>query len=552
LACPLAVAVEDAGLRVGYLDFAPGSTEQLVWNEVPRADFYGLYRGRLGTGGLFVPYNHLCRATELADASAKDPDVPMPGTGFYYLATGLRKGSTPEQMDWGPVGSPSLPRPEGDLPCGRRIFLDPEATGGGTGLSWTDAHTTLADADAHPSPSDRSLEIWMTGSVHESLTVSRGHMVFYGGFLGTEKYPWERAPHGQPFLWTAASDQDLFALPNWWLCEEVTYVFDGIDFRGGRHAVFSLVSGGLFAIERSLFREQSGDAAQFDPPTDYLCGTDVFLDDSRFVAGGTEPLLNVRIEGGEVFDVRVHRSRFEGSGGRLVTVATRDGIFETKGRFEMLGCHLEGGDPAIDIVSESWEREKCWVEIALASNLVARPAGDAISIDVRAGKGDCRVEGEISHNTITDATGSGVVCTLSTDGGTGICTPELRSNLITFAGKYGVAEPDDSAAGLSGDFPMIGNDLYGNGTMYLDEGTTPLSSISEVNALLGNTGNLSEDPLYADRPGGDFHLSPASPVIDACMKPASDWIVIDMDAEARTGAGGGTGAVRPDIGADEH
>ena len=66
-----------------------------------------------------------------------------------------------------------------------------------------------------------------------------------------------------------------------------------------------------------------------------------------------------------------------------------------------------------------------------------------------------------------------------------------------------------------------------------------------VGLFPGNPGNLSVDPLFADAPNGDYHLSRSSPLIDAGDPFAATGGVIDID--------GGNRLVGPrvDIGADE-
>ncbi len=54
---------------------------------------------------------------------------------------------------------------------------------------------------------------------------------------------------------------------------------------------------------------------------------------------------------------------------------------------------------------------------------------------------------------------------------------------------------------------VVGNGLFGNTALYVDEGLAELTLIEEVNALDGARHNFDEDPLYKDRAAQDYHLS---------------------------------------------
>lgn len=67
----------------------------------------------------------------------------------------------------------------------------------------------------------------------------------------------------------------------------------------------------------------------------------------------------------------------------------------------------------------------------------------------------------------------------------------------------------------------------------------------------GLNGNISGDPLFSSPAGGDYHLRPGSPAIDAGFLPAVGEPAVDIDGGPRVVDGNGDGVAVLDIGADE-
>jgi len=118
--------------------------------------------------------------------------------------------------------------------------------------------------------------------------------------------------------------------------------------------------------------------------------------------------------------------------------------------------------------------------------------------------------------------------------GTGV---RLRNNIVVGGScflNFAVAEETAGNAAAT----LTNNDLTsGSGVLYLDEGTTVVTTISSVNALVNALGNFSLDPLLTS----DGHLQAGSPCIDAGVIDGAP--VDDIDSETRTAI--------PDVGADE-
>jgi parallel beta-helix repeat protein len=96
-------------------------------------------------------------------------------------------------------------------------------------------------------------------------------------------------------------------------------------------------------------------------------------------------------------------------------------------------------------------------------------------------------------------------------------TAMLTNNLVAFNGAAGLDQPYFGAISA-----FSHNDVYGN--MGGDtSGYTPP----------GGQGNSSVDPLFVNRGGGNFHLMPGSPCVDAGDDPAVTAGEMDLDGKPR-------------------
>jgi len=140
----------------------------------------------------------------------------------------------------------------------------------------------------------------------------------------------------------------------------------------------------------------------------------------------------------------------------------------------------------------------------------------------------------------------------------------VNNTVVDNVGSVGTALFAD---GFDGAARVANNILVGAGTTVVecDESNDPNPPIIESNDvvhtsggaryggicgdLTGTNGNVSLAPGFVDAPAGDYHLSPASPLIDRGTNvgvPAAD-----LDGEVRTIDGDGDGVPETDIGADE-
>lgn len=119
----------------------------------------------------------------------------------------------------------------------------------------------------------------------------------------------------------------------------------------------------------------------------------------------------------------------------------------------------------------------------------------------------CSSSSPLSNNTIAGnaAPSAGGICCVSS-------SPALSNNIVA---------SNSSGIYRSGGTPTLrSNCVYGN-TSY------------NYSGLTAGTGDIAADPLFANAAGGDYHLTPASPCINAGWNGASSLGLVDMDGEPR-------------------
>ena len=134
-----------------------------------------------------------------------------------------------------------------------------------------------------------------------------------------------------------------------------------------------------------------------------------------------------------------------------------------------------------------------------------------------------RSQSRITNNTVSDNT--------ATSSGGGLyfadsSSPAVSNNIVAF-NESGIYKTSGS-----------GSPLLNNNCVFNPDGTN-------YDGLTAGTGDISEDPSFVNRTGGDFHISPMSPCINAGLDTAVGDGWLDMDGQSRV-----LGA-HVDIGADE-
>ncbi len=540
------------------IGFGAGGKSDLVWYADPAADSYALYRGSISEVRSGA-YDHRCDATEIANGHAEDPDLPWIGEGFYYLVT---------RMDWdgldvtlGSLGSGvGGPRPDSNtLTCGPQVHVDPDATGANDGSSWADAYADIGSAFSNPRATYRGMELWVHGTLDSPGAflngASRSGAMILGGFAGDESASWERDPETSPTLWRGSGAPGSYLL----MGADASVVVDGIDLENAERGVDVTSTGDLVEL-RDISLAQVVDGVHVISNASPLDGI-VLIEDSAFLGGGIRGIYTETTGG--MLSGRIRGNTFNswGAAMRLFAGATLSPVMaDSVVRLQVVGNSISGGNSGV-VLGATLSNQTLSVTngSTVASNVIHDVQGAAVSV-IAEGNFDTDLPASVvsmpvvTGNTLTHNV-DGVSCSAIRNDFSGNpsahavhATPAIWNNLITLNASYGVREFfDHSASSLVSDPPTLtGNDFYGNGCMYFDEGTVCLDTIAEVNALSGASANWSGDPVYVDPATGDYHLFGSSPAIDAGHVEAPGMPGHDIDGEGRVDGSA------PDTGADEH
>ena len=95
--------------------------------------------------------------------------------------------------------------------------------------------------------------------------------------------------------------------------------------------------------------------------------------------------------------------------------------------------------------------------------------------------------------------------------------------------------------------------LWGDTTNEIqnEQESSPIVTYSDVQGGYEGTGNIDEDPLFADPTNGDYHLRSGSPCIDTGNNEAPNLPLYDFEGDERIMDGNGDGTTIVDMGIDE-
>ncbi|MFQ6616258.1 MAG: right-handed parallel beta-helix repeat-containing protein [Fidelibacterota bacterium] len=238
-------------------------------------------------------------------------------------------------------------------------------------------------------------------------------------------------------------------------------------------------------------------------------------------------------------------------GGTVVTMGqgTMKGFTVRRGRVFLSGsailddCVITGvrvaGDPSPVTVTDYAEIRNCLVTGNEITNLMGMGGdGGGMTVQDFATVRNCR----IAHNRTTERGGglsvSGQPTITNTimdhnyaaKGGGGILvnSPSLPTliNCVVYANRSGLMNGNRGGVFLEKGSVPIRNSILWNNSGDHPWWTWSAATYSDIQGHSGGTGNINLAPRFVDPKGGDFHLSPDSPCVDA-GHPGDDYRDVD-------------------------
>ena len=539
------------------LRFAPGTKSVLDWSPVPGAEAYGIDSHTIPNFG-----SNDCAATGIAETTFVFEPTPAPGQALGISISGQRRN--PSNGEFATSGS-----------CPWVVFVDPHATGLNSGMNWRDAYTSvetalLAAIDGSPydpyDPVEFNVEFWISGPIVESVEVQPAFprrptlsLSLLGGFSGWEWSVSQRAPVYGPTSWSGGLSFSQ---------NQVRILLDGFNFEVGsrittrgtgdgqtprlevrRCSLFSTEVSVLtedhaapLAVTRSTLLDSNVSVNAYTPVDDTMFGDHrLQITRNHFVRSTLHVNMSVWATGGGMnglYLVDIQQNRFEDS---PVPISFRSDL-------------NEGGHDYLEVAGK------------IASNVFVNAAEAAIQswnflqhfgsvVPPR----EVIFDPEIINNT---ALGCARFLRLQVESrpnwlwgydpnSRNRCQPRLINNIIDNATVAGIDErPDDETIGESTDPISLNNVFWRSPVLLIDEGTTPIDNVGDLNDIAECSANSIFDPLFTNASTGDIHLLPDSPAIDRGLECPVDGM--DIDGRSRVVDGDGDGNATCDLGADEY
>jgi hypothetical protein len=368
-----------------------------------------------------------------------------------------------------------------------RVYVRADGSDATDGESWAAAKATVAAAVDTVATDG---EVWVAAGTYAEKVSLRGAIRLLGGFKGTETAPDQRDVRANRTILDGGGSGTVVVIPS----EADGAAVDGFTIRNGGYDGYM---GGLIA-------EKAG-------------GGIASLGDDTIIANNVIEANHIRLSGesptasGAGVMVAGGSATIRGNIVRDNSIeTTRQDVFpQFPNRTEALGGGIYVSDARVDISNN----------LVLGNSVAATDAKGGLLRPFGAGIYARYATGLIANNTLSrnlaappsDPTappdGGAVYLDSATDQLT------LANNIVAF-NSSGVMQKRSSAL-------FYANDVYGNGTDY---GVVDADVPSTAN------GNISKDPLFADRANGDFHLTAGSPAIDS---GSGTYVRFDTDLDGK-------------------
>ena len=460
------------------------------------------------------------------------------------------------------------------VPSGSVIYVDWEASGANNGESWIDAYTGLQFALAAALPGD---QIWVAAGTHypsaehggsgdryRSFQMLNG-VGLYGGFdpttgdVGWQDRDWVSN------VSTLSGDIGMpgYSEDN---CYHVFYHPAGTDLNWSAILDGFTISGG-YADGEGDHGAGGGMLNAGSSPTLTNC---TFAGNSAGSAGGmynsfsSPRLTNCTFTSNSASDhsgggmrndsssLTLTNCTFTGNSASGRLGGQGGGIYNASSSLTLTNCtftgnvaydyhahpeHYAGYGGGMYNDSSSLTLTNCAFESNTAKGWLIVPG---------AGGGMCSIS---SSPTLTNCTFKGNLANGDGGGMSNFSSSPALTN-CTFMGN----SANGSGGGIKSDYfssPALTNCiLWGDTPNEIDAAATV--TYSDIQGGYAGVGNIDADPLFREPAGGDYHLTPGSPCIDAGTNDAPYLPLFDWDGDDRIADGGdGDGSAVADMGADE-